>query len=162
VTAAWATIDSPLGELVLEGEERGVTALRLPNLRLPELDPALRDPAVLAGALSQLAEYFAGSRRDFDLPLAPAGGDFDLRVWRETSAIPYGETASYGEIARAVGRPDGAREVGGAMARNPIPVIVPCHRVVGSDGALVGYAGGLERKRLLLDLEAGRLQESLW
>ena len=159
---AWATIDSPLGELVLEGDERGVTALRLPNLRLPALDPALRDPAALAGALSQLAEYFAGSRRDFDLPLAPAGGDFDLRVWRETSAIPYGETASYREIARAVGRPDGAREIGGAMARNPIPVIVPCHRVVGSDGALVGYAGGLERKRLLLDLEAGRLQESLW
>ena len=119
---------------MLEGEERGVTALRLPNLPLPELDPALRDPAALAGALSQLAEYFAGSRRDFDLPLAPAGGDFDLRVWRETSAIPYGETASYGEIARALGRPDGAREVGGAMARNPIPVIVPCHRVVGSDG----------------------------
>jgi methylated-DNA-[protein]-cysteine S-methyltransferase len=161
VTAAWATIDSPLGELVLEGDERGVTALRLPNLR-PELDPALRDPSALADALDQLGEYFAGRRRAFDLPLAPAGGDFDLRVWRETSAIPYGETASYGEIARAIGRPGGAREIGGAMARNPIPIIVPCHRVVGSDGALVGYAGGLERKRALLDLEAGCLQDSLW
>jgi len=161
VTGAWATIESPLGELVLEGDERGVTALRLPNLR-PELDPALRDPDALADALSQVGEYFAGRLRAFDLPLAPAGGDFDLRVWRETSAIPYGETASYGEIARAIGRPGGAREVGGAMARNPIPIIVPCHRVVGSDGALVGYAGGLERKRALLDLEAGRLQASLW
>ncbi len=161
MTGAWATIDSPLGELVLEGDERGVTALRLPNLR-PELDPALHDPSALAEALDQLGEYFAGSRRAFDLPLAPAGGDFDLRVWRETSAIPYGETASYGEIARAIGRPGGAREIGGAMARNPIPIIVPCHRVVGSDGALVGYAGGLERKRALLDLEAGRLQNSLW
>jgi methylated-DNA-[protein]-cysteine S-methyltransferase len=161
VTGAWATIDSPLGELVLEGDERGVTALHLPNLR-PALDPALRDPGALAGAVSQVEEYFAGRRRAFELTLAPAGGDFDLRVWRETIAIPYGETATYGEIARAVGRPEGAREVGGAMARNPIPIIVPCHRVVGSDGALVGYGGGLERKRALLDLEAGRLQESLW
>ena len=161
MTGAWAIIDSPLGELVLEGDERGVTALRLPNLR-PELDPALRDPSALADALDQVGEYFAGRRRAFDLPLAPAGGDFDLRVWRETSAIPYGETASYGEIARAIGRPGGAREIGGAMARNPIPIIVPCHRVLGSDGALVGYAGGLERKRALLDLEAGRLQDSLW
>jgi methylated-DNA-[protein]-cysteine S-methyltransferase len=161
MTGAWATIESPLGELVLEGDERGVTALRLPNLR-PELDPAFRNPAALADALDQVDEYFAGRRRAFDLPLAPAGGDFDRRVWRETSAIPYGETASYGEIARAIGRPGGAREIGGAMARNPIPIIVPCHRVVGSDGALVGYAGGLERKRALLDLEAGRLQDSLW
>ncbi len=161
MTGSWATIESPLGELVLEGDQRGVTALRLPNLR-PELDPALRDPDALADALTQVGEYFAGRLRAFHLPLAPAGGDFDLRVWRETSAIPYGETASYGEIARAIGRPGGAREVGGAMARNPIPIIVPCHRVVGSDGALVGYAGGLERKRALLDLEAGRLQASLW
>ena len=109
-----------------------------------------------------MEEYFAGSRRAFDLPLAPAGGGFFLRVWQETSAIPYGETSTYGEIARAVGHPDGARGVGRAMARNPIPIIVPCHRVVGSNGALVGYGGGLERKRLLLDLEAGRLQESIW
>jgi methylated-DNA-[protein]-cysteine S-methyltransferase len=162
MTGAWATIDSPLGELVLEGDERGITALRLPNLPLPELDPALRDPDALGGALAQVGEYFAGRRRVFDLPLAPTGGDFDLRVWRETSAIPFGETVSYGELARMIGRPRGAREVGGAMARNPIPIIVPCHRVVGSDGGLVGYAGGLERKRALLDLEAGRLQASLW
>ena len=162
MTRAWATIDTPLGELVLEGDERGLTAVRLPNLPRPDLDPARRDPDALAGALSQVEEYFAGRRREFDLPLAPAGGDFDLRVWRETSAIPYGETISYGALARAVGRPRGAREVGGAMARNRIPIIVPCHRVVGSDGALVGYAGGLERKRALLDLEAGRPQASLW
>jgi methylated-DNA-[protein]-cysteine S-methyltransferase len=161
MTRAWATIDSPLGELVLEGDERGVTALHLPNLR-PALDPALRDPEALSVAVSQVEEYFAGSRRAFDLPLALAGGDFSLRVWRETSAIPYGETTTYGEIARTVGHPDGARGVGRAMARNPIPIIVPCHRVVGSNGALVGYGGGLERKRTLLDLEAGRLQESIW
>lgn len=161
MTGAWATIDTPLGELVLEGDERGVTALHLPNLR-PALDQARRDPEALAVAVGQVEEYFAGSRRAFDLPLAPAGGGFFLRVWRETSAIPYGETSTYGEIARAVGHPDGARGVGRAMARNPIPIIVPCHRVVGSNGALVGYGGGLERKRLLLDLEAGRLQESIW
>ena len=161
MTGAWATIDTPLGELVLEGDERGVTALHLPNLR-PALDQARRDPEALAVAVGQVEEYFAGSRRAFDLPLAPAGGGFFLRVWQETSAIPYGETSTYGEIARAVGHPDGARGVGRAMARNPIPIIVPCHRVVGSNGALVGYGGGLERKRLLLDLEAGRLQESIW
>ena len=161
MTGAWATIDTPLGELVLEGDERGVTALHLPNLR-PALDPARRDPEALAVAVGQVEEYFAGSRRAFDLPLAAAGGGFFLRVWQETSAIPYGETTTYGEIARAVGHPDGARGVGRAMARNPIPIIVPCHRVVGSNGALVGYGGGLERKRLLLDLEAGRLQESIW
>lgn len=161
MTGAWAPIDSPLGALVLEGDERGVTALRLPNLPR-DLDPVRRDPAALAEAVAQVEEYFAGARRAFDLPLAPAGGAFDRSVWRATSAIPYGETASYAEIARAIGRPGHAREVGGAMARNPIPIIVPCHRVVGSDGALVGYAGGLERKRALLDLEAGRLQESLW
>ena len=144
MTGAWATIDTPLGELVIEGDERGVTALHLPNLR-PALDPALRDTEALSVAVSQVEEYFAGSRRDFDLPL-----------------VPYGETTTYGEIARTVGHPDGARGVGGAMARNPIPIIVPCHRVVGSNGALVGYGGGLERKRTLLDLEAGRLQESIW
>ena len=161
MTGAWATVDTPLGEIVLEGDRRAVTALHLPNLR-PTLDPARYDPEALAVAASQVEEYFAGSRRDFDLTLSPAGGEFFLRVWRETSAIPYGETATYGEIARTVGHPEGARGVGRAMARNPIAIIIPCHRVVGSGGSLVGYGGGLERKRMLLDLEAGRLQESIW
>jgi methylated-DNA-[protein]-cysteine S-methyltransferase len=162
MTGAWATVDTPIGEIVLEGDERAVTALHLPNLRPPALDPARHDPEALAAAVGQVEEYFAGSRRAFDLPLAPAGGEFFLRVWRETSAIPYGGTATYGEIARTVGHPEGARGVGRAMARNPIAIIIPCHRVVGSGGALVGYGGGLERKRMLLDLEAGRLQESIW
>jgi methylated-DNA-[protein]-cysteine S-methyltransferase len=114
VTGAWATIDSPLGELVLEGDERGVTALRLPNLR-PELDPALRDPSALVDALDQVGEYFAGRRRAFDLALAPAGGDFDLRVWRETSAIPYRPVPPRGGVGRRAGRLcRGARAQAGA------------------------------------------------
>ena len=103
MTGAWAAIDSPLGELVLEGDARGVTALRLPNLPR-ELDPALRDPDALADALGQVGEYFAGRRRAFDLPLAPAGGDFDLRVWRATLAIPYRPVPPRGGVGRGARR----------------------------------------------------------
>ena len=108
-------------------------------------------------ALVQLGEYFAGGRTHFDLPLAPSGSPFQLRVWNALREIPYGQTASYGEIARKVGVPSAPRAVGAANGLNPIGIIVPCHRVIGSDGSLTGYGGGLERKRLLLDLEAGVL-----
>ena len=104
----------------------------------------------------QLDEYFAGARRKFELPLAPAGTDFQKSVWRELVAIPYGETTTYGEIARTLGRPAASRAVGRANGTNPIPIVVPCHRVIGSDGSLVGFGGGLETKRHLLDLERGR------
>jgi methylated-DNA-[protein]-cysteine S-methyltransferase len=105
----------------------------------------------------QLTEYFDGRRRCFDVPLALVGNAFELRVWDALCEIPYGETVSYGEIARRIGQPDASRAVGLANGRNPIAVIVPCHRVIGANGTLIGYGGGLERKRLLLDLEAGVL-----
>jgi methylated-DNA-[protein]-cysteine S-methyltransferase len=113
-----------------------------------------------ARAVEQLEEYFAGQRTAFDLPLAASGSPFEEAVWGAVATIPYGETRSYGEVARAVGRPDRARAVGSANARNPVAIIVPCHRVIGSDGSLTGYGGGLERKRALLELE-GALQPSL-
>lgn len=109
---------------------------------------------VLALAAAQLAEYFDGARRDFDVPLAPRGTGFQRLVWRELAKIPYGETRSYGELARALGRPAASRAVGAANGRNPISILVPCHRVIAGSGALTGYAGGLAAKRWLLEHEA--------
>ena len=108
---------------------------------------------VLADAVTQLDEYFAGTRREFELELAPKGTAFQLAVWEALVAIPYGTTASYGDIARRVGRPNAVRAVGQANGRNPIAIVVPCHRVIGSDHSLTGYGGGIERKRYLLSLE---------
>jgi methylated-DNA-[protein]-cysteine S-methyltransferase len=103
----------------------------------------------------QLDEYFAGERVEFDLELASDGSDFEQRVWRALAEIPYGETISYGELAHRIGHPDGARAVGMANGRNPISIVVPCHRVIGADGSLTGYGGGIDRKRFLLELEQG-------
>ena len=111
------------------------------------------DPLLLEAA-GQLSAYFAGERREFDLPLAPRGTPFQREVWAAVAAVPYGETATYAQIAAAVGRPSACRAVGAANGRNPVPVIVPCHRIIGAAGALTGYGGGLDRKRSLLDLEA--------
>ncbi len=105
----------------------------------------------------QLDEYFAGDRREFDLPLVPLGSEFQRRVWDGLLEIPYGETISYGELAREIGRPAAARAVGMANGQNPISIVIPCHRVIGADGALTGYAGGVERKRLLLEHESATL-----
>jgi methylated-DNA-[protein]-cysteine S-methyltransferase len=149
------TIDSPIGELLLLGDGHALTGLRMEPF---EIAPGARqDPGAFAGAEAQLRAYFDGELREFDLPLAPHGTEFQLRVWAALRAIPYGETATYGEIAAEVGRPDAPRAVGAANGRNPIAVIVPCHRVIGSDGTLTGFGGGLERKRILLELEAGVL-----
>jgi methylated-DNA-[protein]-cysteine S-methyltransferase len=117
--------------------------------------PGGRDRAVLAEAAAQLEAYFAGRLTAFDLPLALAGTPFQQRVWTELQAVPYGTTVSYGELAERIGRPTAARAVGAANGRNPIGIVVPCHRVLGAAGRLVGYAGGLDRKRFLLDLERG-------
>jgi methylated-DNA-[protein]-cysteine S-methyltransferase len=114
--------------------------------------PASADPLLLEAA-DQLGAYFAGALREFDLPLAPSGTPFQREVWDAVSGISYGRTASYAEIAAAVGRPSACRAVGAANGRNPLPVIVPCHRIMGAAGALTGYGGGLDRKRSLLDLE---------
>jgi methylated-DNA-[protein]-cysteine S-methyltransferase len=153
----FATVDSPIGELLVIGDGEVVHGLKMNgDGDFDDRKAAMtRDQDAYAGALSQLTEYFAGEREEFDLPLDPQGTEFQLAVWRALTEIPYGETRSYGQIAEAVGRPKAARAVGMANNKNPIAVIVPCHRVIGAGGALVGYAGGLERKTLLLELESG-------
>jgi methylated-DNA-[protein]-cysteine S-methyltransferase len=155
----YTSIDSPIGELLLLGDGNALRGLYMQDGRKPVKIASRweRSEAPFADVREQLQEYFAGERTTFDdLPLALDGAQFERRVWRALQDIPYGETASYGEIARRVGRPDAARAVGLANGRNPIAVIVPCHRVIGANGALVGYGGGLERKRLLLELEEGQ------
>jgi methylated-DNA-[protein]-cysteine S-methyltransferase len=146
------TIDSPLGPLRLVADEDALAGVYLPAQPAPAAPPG-RTP-LLARAAAQLAEYFAGARRDFDVPLAPRGTGFQERVWRELTRIPYGETRSYGELARAIGRPSASRAVGAANGKNPISILVPCHRVIAGSGALTGYAGGLDAKRWLLAHEA--------
>lgn len=172
----FTVLESPVGELLAcadgagqitglhfltgkEGPGSPTDRLRHPpgGHRMPPRDSGwVRDERALAPLRSQLQEYFAGERREFDLELAPSGSPFQLQVWRALCAIPYGETASYGEIAAAVGQPGAARAVGGANNRNPIAIVVPCHRVIGASGSLTGYGGGLHRKRQLLALEANR------
>ena len=152
----YSTLSTPIGELLLIADPDGaLTAVHLPG-RHGSTAGLERDDALLAPARRQLTEYFAGRRRDFDLPLRPEGAPFQLRVWERLRSIPYGETAAYGELAAELGHPGAARAVGAANGRNPLAIVVPCHRVIGASGALTGYAGGLECKRALLDLEAGR------
>jgi len=147
------TLPSPLGPLRLYARGDELAAVHLPtDAALP--DEPSRASDVLALAADQLREYFAGHRRAFDLPLGPTGTGFQQRVWTALCAIPFGQTRSYGQVAAAIGRPAASRAVGAANGRNPIAIIVPCHRVIGADGSLAGYGGGLPRKRKLLDLEA--------
>jgi methylated-DNA-[protein]-cysteine S-methyltransferase len=153
----WTTTDSPVGELFLAGDESALSCLYMKRQRYrPSHDPAwIRDDDRLAYAADQLREYFDGSRSQFDLPIAFRRGDeFERSVWQELLEIPFGETCSYGDIARRIGKPGTARAVGRANGRNPVAIVVPCHRVIGSDGSLTGYGGGLEKKRWLLEFEA--------
>jgi len=146
---------SPVGPLELRADAGAVTMIHFHD-EMPEVvgDNGESQP-VLVEARRQLEEYFAGDRHDFDLPLAGPGTAFQQRVWEQLRQIPFGETASYGDIARRLGMPPGAsRAVGLANGANPIAIVVPCHRVIGSDGSLTGYAGGIERKRFLLGLES--------
>jgi len=155
----YTTIESPLGELLLAGDGEALQRLDMRGGRRPvQIAPTWRhEDDAFADVIEQLRGYFDGRRREFDVELALAGNRFELRVWEALREIPYGQTVSYGQIARRIGEPGVARAVGLANGRNPIAVIVPCHRVIGADGTLTGYGGGLERKRLLLDLEAGVL-----
>ena len=153
-------IDSPVGPLTLLAEDGALTGLYLEDREPHGPDGLNRAEAgdeandrVLAEATRQLDEYFAGQRQEFDLPLALRGTVFQRRVWQALRDIPYGETTSYGHLASDIGQPTAARAVGLANGRNPVSIIVPCHRVVGSDGSLTGYGGGLDRKQRLLDLE---------
>jgi methylated-DNA-[protein]-cysteine S-methyltransferase len=156
--------DSPIGELVLAGDGEALSVLHMLDGRHPVRVGAdwRRDDAAFIGARAQLDEYFGGARTTFDVPLALDGTPFQLRVWRALLEIPYGETTSYGELARRIESPRAVRAVGLANGRNPIAVIVPCHRVIGADGTLTGYGGGLERKRLLLELESRLLAPAMF
>ncbi len=158
-TLYYTTLDSPIGELLLVGDDNALRHLSMQDGRKPiEIsDDWERDDERFADAAAQLREYFEGERTEFDIPLEMDGSEFQVRVWNALREIPYGATISYGELARRIGRPTAARGVGMANGSNPISVIVPCHRVIGADGSLTGYGGGLENKRTLLDLERGAL-----
>jgi methylated-DNA-[protein]-cysteine S-methyltransferase len=156
-------IESPLGRLMLTANDKALTGLyMLPSRKSGSTDGWIEGTTArpLAVAIRQIAEYFAGERQKFELPLALDGTPFQTRVWRELMEIPFGRTWSYAELARRIGKPGASRAVGLANGSNPISIIVPCHRVIGSDGSLTGYGGGLERKRWLLEHEgsAGRQQ----
>jgi len=151
-TTYFASMKSPVGPLTLASNGGALCAVQF-----GDETPAgwVRDERPLRDARRQLEEYFAGTRTAFDLPLAMRGTPFQMRVWQALREIPFGVTASYGEIARRIGAPHASRAVGGANHRNPVAIIVPCHRVIGADGSLTGYGGGEACKRALLDLERG-------
>ncbi len=153
-------LHSPIGPLLVAGDSSGLHEIRFdlpdrPALPEPEWLP---DGGALAPAIGQLDEYFGGERDQFDLPLAPAGTPFQQSVWSLLRAIPYGTTTTYGALATELGMRNGARAVGLANGSNPIPIVIPCHRVVGGDGSLTGFGGGLDRKRFLLALEGVALE----
>lgn len=155
-TRSWTTVASPIGDIMLVADESGLCELQLPGSFEPREDAKGGAAAggVLTAAAAQLSEYFAGRLTQFDLPLAPQGTEFQLRVWRALRDIPYGTTESYGSVAARTGNPRAGRAVGMANNRNPIAIVVPCHRVIGANGALVGYGGGLSMKQWLLTHEA--------
>jgi methylated-DNA-[protein]-cysteine S-methyltransferase len=156
----YARFDSPLGPMLVTADDNGITHVDFVGAKYTKpVQPGwVEDPKApaLAACRKQLDEYFAGTRTDFDLPLAPQGSEFQQRVWQEIARVPFGETITYGELAKRAGTPGHARAAGAATGRNPVGVVIPCHRIVGSDGSLTGYAGGLERKRGLLELEGVR------
>ncbi len=148
-------IDSPLGQLLLVGEQETVHYVGLPEgkMVIGPLAHWRQDDSILAQCKQQLAEYFQGVRQRFDLHLLTSGTQFQQLVWQQLQHIPYGKTHSYKDIAHAVARPKAVRAVGAANGKNPIPIIIPCHRVVGADGSLTGFGGGMDAKRYLLTLE---------
>jgi len=156
-------LDTPIGELLLAGEDGALSLIGFPKgsmRRDPEPDWIYNEKP-LTEARKQLQEYFAGQRKAFDLALQLAGTEFQVSVLRALQEIPYGETVSYGEIAKRIGRPKAMRAVGAANGRNPIPIVVPCHRVIGSSGDLTGFGGGIDTKEALLRLEAEHTQDLL-
>jgi methylated-DNA-[protein]-cysteine S-methyltransferase len=159
-TTYFTQIESPLGPLLLAADDAGLRQIEFANgKRASQPDPAWReDPTQLREPIRQLRAYFAGELENFDLPLAPVGTPFQLGVWRRLSEIPYGQTISYGELARRIGNPNASRAVGLANGSNPIPIVIPCHRVIGSNGKLTGYGGGLPIKEKLLALERRQLR----
>ena len=152
-TTAWTTYESPFGKLALTASTGGLNGLLFPG-RASNLDERHHRPDAFGPVVKQLDEYFAGVRQTFELAVDPSDGTrFQRTIWTALQDVPYGETVSYGELARRVGRLDRVRAVGAAVGRNPLPIIVPCHRVIAADGKLTGYLGGLHRKQALLDTE---------
>jgi methylated-DNA-[protein]-cysteine S-methyltransferase len=157
MSAYFTEFSSPIGVIQLRGTDEALTGVYMEKHRHEPVQPegAVRDEGPLREAQRELEEYFAGERREFSVAVAAAGTPFQMKVWEALRAIPYGEAISYGELARRIGQPKAVRAVGLANGRNPISIIVPCHRVIGANGTLTGYGGGLERKRFLLALERG-------
>lgn len=152
----YTTLESPIGPLLLAADDTGLRLIEFPSPRHrarrgENWQAGLTD--ILSAACAQLAEYFAGRRRQFDLPLAPRGTPFQCRVWDALATIPYGGTVSYRQLATQLGQPTATRAVGAANGRNPLPIVLPCHRVIGADGRLTGFGGGLPTKEYLLNLE---------
>ena len=152
----YAYLETPIGTLLILGDDAAVHRITFPQrsrAAKPEPDWQESQRGPVGEAMRQLREYFAGKRADFDLPLAPKGTVFQRSVWRQLQEIPYGETISYGELARRVGNPKASRAVGSANGANPLPIVIPCHRVIAGDGTLGGFGGGLPTKQALLALE---------
>ena len=150
---SYVSLATPIGDLRLVASPNGLRRIDLPPAGEPESTWVEESTPILAEVVRQLTEYFAGDLRTFDLPLEPEGTDFQLSVWKVLRAIPFGQTISYGEQARRLGDANKARAVGSANGRNPLPIVVPCHRVVGADGSLTGFSGGVDAKRWLLEHE---------
>ncbi len=153
----YSHLDTPLGTMIVTGDGRFVTGLYMPQHKRRSCRDAAwqQSNAPFAAVSAQLADYFAGKRQTFDIPIKLAGTPFQLSVWQELVKIPFATTISYAELAKRLGRPTASRAVGHANARNPVSILVPCHRVIGANGQLTGYAGGVATKRWLLDLERG-------
>jgi methylated-DNA-[protein]-cysteine S-methyltransferase len=150
------TMASPVGELLLTAADGELTGLFMPGEAIAPPAGSLRDEASFTAIRRQLLEYFEGERTSFDLPLSPPGTPFQQRVWEELRLVDYGQTITYAELAARIGRPTAIRAAGAANGANPVSIVIPCHRVIGSNGSLTGYSGGLEAKRFLLDLEHSR------
>ncbi len=156
-------LETPIGTLLIAGDTDAVRRIDFPKngkASKPEVEWTQSERGPVGQAAKQLREYFAGKRADFDLPLAPEGTEFQRTVWRNLQEIPYGETISYGELAKRVGNPKASRAVGAANGQNPIPIVIPCHRVIGANGKLTGFGGGLPTKEALLTLETKQLKLS--
>ena len=154
----WSTYESPVGALTLVARGGRLRGVRFPG-ESHGMGAELCQPDEFANVTRQLDEYFAGQRREFDIAVELEGSDFQRAVWAQLREVPFGTTVSYGELAKRIGleQPDAARDIGTAVGRTPVPIVVPCHRVIGANGDLVGYGGGLERKRTLLELESSQL-----
>ena len=161
--SSYTIMNSPVGDLLLVACGTTLTRIEFEDQRHSHGvgTDGVRDDRLFTMAVKQLDEYFAGQRRDFDLEIGPTGTPFQRSVWRALQAIPYGTTCSYGELAAAIGRPRAVRAVGAANGQNPLPIVIPCHRVIGKRGDLTGFGGGLETKRRLLQLEGVPAQQSL-